>query len=70
MKIITILESKELELNPADFDITMDTPSDEIISKLASPILESHQVDISQLYMVKKMVDTDTIYLIPKSTAG
>ena len=75
MEIKVLLESQEVALNAEQLDINMDTPENEILKNCASAILEQTGVNIESdlggyIYTVRKMTDSDTIYILPKAEAG
>jgi len=75
MEIKVLLESKEIALDAQQMGINMDTPEDEILKNCAPAILEQTGVNIESdsggyIYTVRKMTDSDTIYILPKAEAG
>ena len=75
MQVKVLLESQEVELNAEQLGINMDTPEDQILKNCAPVILEQTGVNIESdsggyIYTVRKMTDSDTIYILPKAEAG
>ena len=75
MEIKVLLESKEIPLDAQQMGITMDTPETEILKICAPVIVEETGVNIEAdtggyIYTVRKMTDSNTIYILPKAEAG
>ena len=75
MQVKVLLESQEIALNAEQLGINMDTPEDEILKNCAPAILEQTGVNIESdlggyIYTVRKMTDSNTIYILPKAEAG
>ena len=74
-EIIVTLESDEKHFAFADFGITFDSTSDEILDAVSPAILEQFGVNIKEdqgeyIYTVKKVEASGNVYIFPKSPAG
>ena len=72
MEIKVLLESKEVALDAEQLGINMDTSEDEILKNCAPVILEQTGINIesdsgSYIYTVRKMTDSDIIYIMPQT---
>ena len=75
MQVKVLLESREIALDAQQMGINMDTPEDQVLKNCAPVILEQTGVNIESdsggyIYTVRKMTDSDTIYILPKAEAG
>lgn len=69
-KIFITIEGEEVQLDQETVGISFDDSEEEIMDKVAPIVEESHNIDISDLYKVRKMTNSENIFIIPNSTAG
>ena len=69
-----LLENDEKILQSDTLGITMDSTPDQILEASRNVILEESGVDIKEdgsfIYNVRKSIDKDTIFVVPKTVAG
>jgi len=75
MQLKVLMESKEEPLDAEELGITMETEPDEILRLVTPIILERTGVNIEDgsgghIYTVRKMAESEAIYILPKSVAG
>lgn len=68
--IVITLEGFDYKIDQASVGISMTASEREIIDSIAPIIREEKGVDISSGYKVRKALNSETIYVIPNSTAG
>lgn len=74
-EIIVTLESDEKHYPYADYGVTFDNTSEEILDAISPAVLEEFGVNLKEdqgeyLFTVKKIESSQNTYVYPKSPAG
>lgn len=71
-EIIVVLEGEEKKLRYEDYNLSFDSSDSEILEAISPRILEETGINLEEeeSYTIKKVTDSQTVYLFPKSTAG
>ena len=74
-EIVVILNSKEKKYQYADLSVSFESSDEDILNAVAPLLLEQEGFNIreeqeDESYTLKRVEDSQSIFLFPKSTAG
>lgn len=71
VKVVVTINQDDTNLTGEQLGIKMDTPDRDIISAIMGVVREeANGADLNSTYVVRKALNTSTIYVYPKSSFG